>query len=110
VHTRSGLPGSAGTSGPDNTRTLTASPSPDAGAASAGRSNLVATIAMLTWWLKVLRAFDRCLGVELGRSPHTCRAYGGRSLLGHLVESGTADVGDLDLSLLRGWPAQPARR
>lgn len=59
---------------------------------------------------ELLRAFDRYLGVEQGRSPHTCRAYRGdvRSLLGHLVESGTADVAALDLTLLRGWLARSA--
>jgi integrase/recombinase XerC len=59
---------------------------------------------------ELLRAFDRYLGAERGRSPHTRRAYRGdlRSLLGHLVESGTAEVADLDLTLLRGWLARLA--
>jgi integrase/recombinase XerC len=59
---------------------------------------------------EVLWAFDRYLGAERGRSAHTRRAYQGdiRGLLGHAVERGLADVGELDLALLRGWLARLA--
>lgn len=59
---------------------------------------------------EIVRAFDRYLGAEQGRSVHTRRAYGGdvRSLLAHVVASGVTDVADLDLVLLRGWLATMA--
>jgi integrase/recombinase XerC len=59
---------------------------------------------------ELLRAFDRHLGVERGRSPHTRRAYLGdvRSLLSHAVELGVTEATDLDLAMLRGWLARMA--
>lgn len=53
----------------------------------------------------VLAAYDRHLGAELGRSPHTRRAYRAdvRSLLLYLVGQGAAGVERLDLTVLRGW-------
>jgi integrase/recombinase XerC len=59
----------------------------------------------------VLRAFDRYLGAERGRSRHTRRAYLGdlRALLVHALDQGVTDPADLDLPLLRGWLARMAR-
>ncbi|HLU99477.1 MAG TPA: tyrosine recombinase XerC [Thermobifida alba] len=54
----------------------------------------------------VLSDFERYLRVELGRSPHTVRAYLAdvRGLLGHLEHAGGGrTVADLDLATLRGW-------
>jgi integrase/recombinase XerC len=56
---------------------------------------------------QALDAFVRHLDLERGRSPHTVRAYAGdvRGLLAHAAAAGAADVGDLDLALLRSWLA-----
>jgi integrase/recombinase XerC len=59
---------------------------------------------------EVLRAFERYLRAERGRSSHTRRAYLGdvRNLLGHAVGLGVTEVSDVDLALLRGWLARLA--
>ena len=52
-----------------------------------------------------LAAFRRHLAAERGLSPHTVRAYVGdiSSLLEHARRCGLADVGELDLDLIRAW-------
>ncbi|HUR52257.1 MAG TPA: tyrosine recombinase XerC [Mycobacteriales bacterium] len=52
--------------------------------------------------------FVRHLELELDRSPHTVRAYGGdvTSLLHHAAEVGLSVVGELDVHLLRSWLAR----
>jgi integrase/recombinase XerC len=59
-------------------------------------------------WHDVVSAFRTHLGSELGRSPHTVRAYVGdvERLLRHARRQGAVAVADLDLSDLRGWLAQ----
>jgi integrase/recombinase XerC len=59
-------------------------------------------------WEELLRAFDRHLGAEQGRSPHTRRAYRGdlRHLFRHAVELGVTDLTMIDLTVLRGWLAR----
>ncbi len=54
-----------------------------------------------------LAAFATHLGSELGRSPHTVRAYVGdvRRLLRHARAGGATALADLDLADLRGWLA-----
>ena len=53
-------------------------------------------------------AFERHVERELGRSPHTVRAYTGDvvGLLDHLARRGIADLAGLDLSTLRSWLAR----
>ncbi len=53
-----------------------------------------------------LERFVRHLTLELGRSPHTVRAYQGdvKAMLGHArSESGVRRVDELSLALLRSW-------
>lgn len=59
---------------------------------------------------EVLSAFDRHLGVELGRSRHTCRAYLGdaRSLFRYAAALGVHTPAGIDLTVLRGWLADIA--
>jgi integrase/recombinase XerC len=54
---------------------------------------------------EALDAFGSHLADELGRSPHTVRAYRGdiARLLAHAQRSGARSVADLDLLHLRGW-------
>jgi integrase/recombinase XerC len=56
---------------------------------------------------ELLRAYDRFLSAERGRSVHTRRAYLSdiRSLLEHVRDHGLGGVADLDLPILRGWLA-----
>ncbi|NLT55276.1 MAG: tyrosine recombinase XerC [Actinomycetales bacterium] len=56
----------------------------------------------------LLRAFDRHLRFERGRSVHTRRAYltDVRALLGHLAAAGCEEVGALTLGDLRDWLAR----
>ncbi|BEL11803.1 tyrosine recombinase XerC [Actinoplanes sichuanensis] len=51
--------------------------------------------------------FGRHLAVVEGRSEHTVRAYVGDvvSLLDHAAAEGRGSVGDLDITVLRGWLA-----
>jgi integrase/recombinase XerC len=58
-----------------------------------------------------LCAFGTHLSVELGRSPHTVRAYLGdvTRLLQHARHDGLVDLADLDLADLRGWLAAETR-
>jgi integrase/recombinase XerC len=61
--------------------------------------------------LAALEEFATHLSVELGRSPHTVRAYTsdvGR-LLAHARRQGAARLDDLDLTDLRGWLAAEGR-
>lgn len=55
-----------------------------------------------------LVAFERHLAAELGRSPHTVRAYTAdvALLLARAAGEGIDRLEDLDLNLLRGWLAQ----
>ena len=55
-----------------------------------------------------IEAFRVHLVSELGRSPHTVRAYLGdvTRLLRHTREHGATSLTDLDLTDLRGWLAQ----
>jgi integrase/recombinase XerC len=58
-----------------------------------------------------LDAFDTHLSVELGRSPHTVRAYVGdvTRLLRFAHQHGAHVLADLDLTDLRGWLADEGR-
>lgn len=55
-----------------------------------------------------LAAFTRHLELELGRSPHTVRAYAGdvRGLLDHAGRLGLTSLAELDLAVLRSWLAR----
>ncbi len=55
-----------------------------------------------------LEAFAVHLASELGRSPHTVRAYTGdvRRLLAHARAEGATSLADLDLADLRSWLAR----
>lgn len=55
-----------------------------------------------------LAAFERHLAAGRGLSRHTVRAYVGdvRSLLGHLMQCGVTDIGELDIAVLRAWLAR----
>ena len=55
-----------------------------------------------------LAAFTVHLDGELGRSPHTVRAYVGdvTRMLRHARDAGAVHLADLDLTDLRGWLAQ----
>lgn len=55
-----------------------------------------------------LEAFGVHLASELGRSPHTVRAYTGdvRRLLAHARADGATSLADLDLADLRSWLAR----
>jgi integrase/recombinase XerC len=57
--------------------------------------------------LDALDQFVTHLGVELGRSPNTVRAYAGdvRRLLQHARAQGVVSLRDLELADLRGWLA-----
>jgi hypothetical protein len=52
--------------------------------------------------------FVRHLELELGRSPHTVRAYAGdvAALLEHAARRGVGDLAGLDLAVLRSWLAR----
>ena len=52
--------------------------------------------------------FVRHLELELGRSPHTVRAYAGdvAALLDHAARRGARELTDLDLAVLRSWLAR----
>lgn len=54
-----------------------------------------------------LAAFEQHLAAELGRSPHTVRAYAAdvTQLLSRAAAQGLLRLDDLDLTLLRGWLA-----
>ncbi|MDP9116406.1 MAG: tyrosine recombinase XerC [Actinomycetota bacterium] len=54
-----------------------------------------------------IEAFERHLRLELNRSEHTIRAYGGDlvGFLDHLRRLGGQSVADIDLANLRGWLA-----
>ncbi|HEX2804809.1 MAG TPA: site-specific integrase, partial [Kineosporiaceae bacterium] len=56
---------------------------------------------------ETLRAYDRFLSAERGRSVHTRRAYLSdvRDLLSFALSRGLGEPADLDLALLRGWLA-----
>jgi len=56
---------------------------------------------------EVLRAYERYLGAERGRSIHTRRAYLSdvRSLIAYATGRGLDSVLELDLATLRGWLA-----
>jgi integrase/recombinase XerC len=56
--------------------------------------------------------FGTHLAVELGRSPHTVRAYIGdvTRLLDYAREQGATSLQDLDLTDLRGWLAQESEQ
>lgn len=58
-----------------------------------------------------LEAFGTHLAVELGRGPHTVRAYTSdvSRLLGYARQQGASSLGDLDLTDLRGWLALEGR-
>ena len=64
--------------------------------------------ALTTDMEDALAAFATHLASELGRSPHTVRAYVGdvRRLLRFAREQGATALTDLDLADLRGWLAQ----
>jgi len=57
---------------------------------------------------ELIRAYDRHLGTERGRSRHTRRAYLAdvRDLLRFALARGTEDPARFDLGLLRAWLAQ----
>ncbi len=61
-------------------------------------------------FVEALDAFAVHLGTELGRSPHTVRAYRGdiARLLTHARREGAVVLDDLDLADLRGWLAVEA--
>jgi integrase/recombinase XerC len=56
----------------------------------------------------VLEAWHAHLSAELGRSPHTVRAYVGdvTSLLDHAARMGRHDPREIDLTVLRSWLAR----
>jgi integrase/recombinase XerC len=58
-------------------------------------------------FLDALGGYERHLGAERGRGPHTRRAYLGdaRALLGFVAGSGVVRLEELDLGLLRAWLA-----
>jgi integrase/recombinase XerC len=60
---------------------------------------------------EALDAFATHLRVELGRSPHTVRAYTSdvARLLAHARAQGATGLSDLDLTDLRGWLAAEGR-
>jgi integrase/recombinase XerC len=55
-----------------------------------------------------LDGFVRHLELELGRSPHTVRAYAGdvAGLLDHATRMGVGTLDELDLAVLRSWLAR----
>lgn len=57
---------------------------------------------------EALAGFERHLRLELGRSPHTVRAYQGdvAALLRHAARMGQREVSELDLRMLRSWLAR----
>ncbi len=61
-------------------------------------------------FVDALEAFTLHLDTELGRSPHTVRAYVGdvTRLLGYARAEGALHLADLDLTDLRGWLAREA--
>ena len=81
--------------------------SPDA---AAGCSD-AAPVALPAEMSEALEAFGTHLAVELGRSPHTVRAYVGdvTRLLAYARDHGAASLADLDLTDLRGWLALEGR-
>jgi integrase/recombinase XerC len=56
----------------------------------------------------LLAGFEEHLSAELGRSPHTVRAYVGdvASLLDHAARMHRPEPADLDLAVLRSWLAR----
>jgi integrase/recombinase XerC len=56
---------------------------------------------------QALAAFERYLAAERGLSRHTVRAYVGdvTSLLQHVSQAGVAELGQLDIQVLRSWLA-----
>jgi integrase/recombinase XerC len=64
--------------------------------------------ALPTELATAVTAFERHVERELGRSPHTVRAYTGDvvGLLDHLARRGITEVAGLDLPTLRSWLAR----
>ena len=74
----------------------------------AQRTDLLALRAALPAAMsEAVDSFERHLRLELGRSPHTVRAYLGDvvGLLDHVQRLGGRTVADVDLAKLRGWLA-----
>jgi integrase/recombinase XerC len=77
--------------------------------AVAGRRSTAATRAGLAPAAqRAVDAYERHLAMERGLSPHTVRAYVGDAvnLLDHLARRPGAELGDLDIAVLRSWLAR----
>ena len=74
--------------------------------------DLDAPDALVAAYADALAAFQTHLGTELGRSPHTVRAYTGDvgRLLSWAQGAGATSLDDLDLADLRGWLADEQAR